>query len=165
MSWPIRFLPQPKCYPLSEESRYYNGSVRFDKFQIGDLAYFHFKGEPCRDPARLATMNLTAHYFANNADRPPLILALPDYAYPPAGKLYFLVDGQCYSNTCMRCGQGVYSKCKCPEPKTPKGYYDGWTVSGVPPNITVAPSINYDDPEAGRKHYHGFVQNGVVGDG
>lgn len=54
----------------------------------------------------------------------------------------------------------IDSKCYGPIPGKPgeHGYYGGWTVSGVPPNITVSPSINM----VGR--YHGFLQNGVIGD-
>lgn len=32
----------------------------------------------------------------------------------------------------------------------------GWTYTGVPPNITLSPSINC----VGR--YHGFIQNGII---
>ena len=167
MSWPIRFLTTPPLHSLAPEngSVYYDGTLDFEKFAIGDLAFYHYRGAPCRDPDMLAKLHLTAHYFARNAQRPPLVLALPDYARPNA-KLYFLVDGKCYSNTCTRCGRGVYTnKCTCPDPQTPKGYYDGWTVAGEPPLITVSPSVNYDDAERGVRHYHGFIQNGVVGDG
>jgi hypothetical protein len=38
----------------------------------------------------------------------------------------------------------------------------GWTVTGEPPNITVAPSINSN--RGNRKGYHGFLQNGVLTD-
>lgn len=54
------------------------------------------------------------------------------------GKTYFLIDGKCFNHQ--------------------RGYYDGWEVNGDPPNITVSPSINIE----GR--YHGFLQNGVIGD-
>lgn len=129
---------------------------------IGDLCYYHHKGKPCLDREHLQRLHLTAHYWAHNAGRPPLILALPDKAYPN-GKLYFLVDGQCYSNQCTKCGKN--KDCQCGDAREPKGYYDGWTVAGTPPAITVSPSVNYDDDERGIKHYHGFIQNGVVGDG
>lgn len=164
MPTPIRFLEHPPLHALNnDESRHYDGTVDFGKLAIGDLCYFHYKGLPCLDIARLGTLHLTAHYFAHNKARPPLILALPDKA-SPNGKLYFLVDGQCYSNTCTRCGGG-YRTCKCAEARTPKGYYDGWTVTGTPPAITVHPSVDYDDKESNIKHYHGFVQNGIIGDG
>jgi hypothetical protein len=78
--------------------------------------------------------------------------------------IYFMVDGQCYSGTCTRCGES-WRKCQCGDAYVPKGHYDGWTVSGVPPAITVQPSVNYDDDEVGVKHYHGFISNGVIGDG
>lgn len=163
MSTPIRFLEHPELHPPNPESRSYDGAVDFQKFAVGDMAFFHHKGVPCVDSERLGTLNLTAHYFTNNAGRPPLILALPDAAYP-GGKIYFLVDGQCYSGKCVRCGHGR-SKCACGNAYMPRGYYDGWTVAGGPPLITVSPSINYDDDESGVKHYHGFVQNGVISDG
>lgn len=159
----IRFLEHPPLHAPREDSRHYDGTVDFAQLAIGDCCFFHYQGKPCTDRARLDVMNLTAHYFAKNAGRPPLILALPDKA-SPNGKLYFLVDGQCYSSTCTKCGKG-HRKCQCGEARTPKGYYDGWTVSGTPPAITVHPSVNYDDDEGGIKHYHGFVQNGVIGDG
>ena len=166
MTYPIRFIDTPPLHPLDEESKWYDGSVDFSKLVVGDMCYYHHQGKPCTDPAHLALMSLTAYYFAHNAGRPPLILALPD-AYFPNGKLYFLVDGQCYSNTCTKCGKKAY-KNTC-NPCTPRGHYDAWTVSGELPLITVAPSVNYDDPggdgDPPRKHYHGFIQNGVIGDG
>lgn len=164
MSWKIRFLESPPLHARGPEngSVYYDGTIDFAQFVVGDLAYYHYLGVPCRDPEMLRKLHLTAHYWAHNAGRPPLVLAIPDYAYP-SGKLYFLVDGQCYSNKCTRCGQGI--KCRCAPPETRKGYYDGWTVAGTPPLITVHPSVNYDDDEHGKKHYHGFIQNGVIGDG
>ena len=163
MSWPIRFLDKPPLRPPNADSRSYDGTVDFRQMAIGDLCAFHYQGAPCRDPARLAQMNLTAHYFAHNAKRPPLILALPDAAFPD-GKLYFLVDGQCYSSQCVTCGQ-KQSACKCGDAYKPRGHYDGWTVAGEPPLITVSPSVNYDDDEYHVKHYHGFIQNGVIGNG
>lgn len=161
MSHTIRFLLNPPLHPPHAEHRSYDGTVDFAQLVVGDLCYFHYQGKPCMDRARLDQLHLTAHYFAHNASRPPLILALPDAAFPN-GKLYFMVDGQCYSNKCRKCGKG--RDCKCEE-RDPRGYYDGWTVTGLPPLITVAPSINYDDEEYGIKHYHGFVQNGVIGPG
>jgi len=155
MPWPIRFLEAPRL-------RHYDGTVNFDKLSIGDLCYYHYQGKPCMDRAVLDRLNLTAYYFANNAHRPPLILAMPDAASPGRPR-YFMVDGQCYSNKCTRCGHRCWDKCKCPGEHTPRGYYDGWTVTGVAPNITVQPSVDFDDE--GEKHYHGFVQNGVIGDG
>lgn len=163
MSWPIRFLENPPLRVATvSESRYYDGTVDFDKLVIGDLCFYHYQGKPALDRAYLEKLHLTAYYFANNASRPPLILAMPDASSKTPR--YFLVDGQCYSNTCTRCGQKVYSKCQCPgEDKTPRGYYDGWTVTGSPPLITVHPSVDFDDE--GVKHYHGFIQNGVIGPG
>lgn len=79
----------------------------------------------------LKERHLTQQYFRDNAARKPLVVMLP-------GRNYFLIDGQGFS--------------------VEKGYYDCWTVTGTPPNITVAPSINF----VGR--YHGYLQNGVIGD-
>jgi len=79
----------------------------------------------------LKERHLTAQYFRDNAGRKPLVVLLP-------GKLYFLVDGQSFDDK--------------------RGHYDGWTVTGVPPKITVHPSINM----VGR--YHGFLKSGVIGD-
>ena len=166
MAWPIRFLEHPPLRAM--EDSYYPGSLDFDKFAIGDMAYYHENGQPLRDPARLREMHLTAHYFAHNAGRPPLVLALPDYSSPGA-KLYFTVDGQCYSGQCTSCGKSVYSGFKCEGVPTTRGHYDAWTVSGAPPNITVTPSINYDVPAhdgyPAEHRYHGFVQNGIISDG
>jgi hypothetical protein len=163
MSWPIRFVENPPIRPRDPEYPLYGGEVDFDQMVVGDLCFYHTDGKPCLDQDRLRKMHLTAHYFAHNASRPPLILALPDKA-APNGKLYFLVDGQCYSDKCTKCGNGR-RKCKCGDARTPKGYYDGWTVAGKPPLITVSPSVNYDDDEYGIKHYHGFIRDGVIGDG
>jgi len=81
-------------------------------------------------PAELQFRNLTRQYFRENAERNPLILVLP-------GKHRFLVDGQCFSRKL--------------------GYYDAWIVTGVPPLISVTPSV---DMEGG---YHGFIgSNGVA---
>jgi hypothetical protein len=167
MPWPIRFLEHPPLHAADPESFHYDGSVDFDKLSVGDACFYHHQGKPCVDRGHLAKLHLTAHYFAHNAARPPIIVALPDRAYPN-GKLYFLADGQCYSNTCTKCGKKSY-KNTCPGGCAPKGYYDGWTVTGPPPLITVAPSVNYDDPGGDGapavRHYHGFIQNGIIGDG
>lgn len=173
MPWKIRFLDKPPLHGTNPESGsvYYDGTLEFSKFVVGDMAYYHYKGEPCRDPAMLAKLHLTKHYFTNNAARPPLVLALPDHS--SKSPLYFLVDGQCYSNTCVKCGQGMrkhtykaeHTVCANGQEYTPKGHYDGWTVSGTPPLITVHPSVNYDSSDPPTRRYHGFVQNGVIGDG
>lgn len=169
MPTPIRGLENPPLHGLNPEngSRYYDGTVDFSKLAVGDLCYYHYKGVPCHDQEMLSRLHLTSHYFAHNAGRPPLILALPDHA--SSSPLYFLVDGQCYSNQCTRCGQGYKGhkddRCADGGTWTRRGHYDGWTVTGVPPTITVHPSVNYDDAEFGVRHYHGFIQNGVIGDG
>lgn len=87
-----------------------------------------FLGVPTEE---LKDRHLSDQYFAVNSHRQPLVVMLP-------GRNYFCVDGKCFNGE--------------------RGYYGGWTVTGVPPKITVAPSINM----VGR--YHGFLQNGVIGD-
>jgi len=134
MPWQIRFVENPPLHPKGD--KYDSGTVHFDKLEVGDLCYYHFEGKPCLDRAQLDKLHLAAHYFANNSHRPPLILALPD---KPSGKLYFMVDGQCYNDE--------------------RKYYDGWTVTGEPPLITVDPSVDY------LGHYHGRIKAGVIGDG
>lgn len=125
------------------------------------MCFYHHQGKPCVDRAQLAKLHLTAHYFTQNVNRPPLILAMPDAASKKPR--YFMVDGQCYSAKCTRCGHSVHAGCKCEGDWTPRGHYDGWTVIGTPPAITVSPSVDFDTD--GVKHYHGFVANGVIGDG
>lgn len=166
----IRFLENPPLHPRKNgwdpqvsQSIYYDGSVDFSKLEVGDLCYYHHQGVPCKDRDHLTRLHLTQHYWNFNAGRPPLILALPNASGSP---LYYLVDGQCYSNTCTKCGQKAYKNTCAPAECSPKGYYDGWTVSGAPPGITVHPSVDYDDPgPPPTKHYHGFIQNGIIGDG
>ena len=80
-------------------------------------------------PKELLDRHLTAQYFADNAKRQPLMVMLP-------GPTPFCIDYQCFNDA--------------------RGYYDGWTVHGEPPLITITPSINL----VGR--YHGFLQNGVI---
>jgi hypothetical protein len=80
----------------------------------------------------LVKYKLSAYYFEHNAARKPLMVLLP-------GRHFFMVDGQCYDSK-----RG--------------GYYGGWQVTGVPPNITVHPSINMVG------YYHGWLKNGVLGD-
>lgn len=164
MSIAIRFLEHPPLLGAAPDNPSYDRALDFQKFEVGDLAFYHWQGVPCLDMERRRKLHLTAHYFTQNSARPPLILALPDKA-TKGGKLCFMVDGQCYSNKCTRCGKGVGGKCKCPGEWTVKGYYDGWMVSGAPPHITVSPSVNYDDDEHNIKHYHGFIKEGVIGDG
>jgi hypothetical protein len=78
----------------------------------------------------LRNRELTDEYFAVNSNRKPLVVLLP-------GRNVFLIDGKC-------CSDG--------------GFYGGWNVSGTPPAITVAPSINAE----GR--YHGYLIAGVISD-
>lgn len=117
MSWPCRLIENPE---LNE-----HGNVDIYKREIGDMWFLDVPAEELKE------RHLTAQYFAQNANRKPLVVMLP-------GRNYFLIDAQCWN----------------PE----RSHYDAWTVTGVPPNITVSPSINM----VGR--YHGFLQNGVIGD-
>lgn len=73
---------------------------------------------------------LSDFYKQNNSSRRPLFVILPS-------RILFVVDGKCWKD-------GVH--------------YSGWSVSGVAPNITMAPSINIVGS------YHGFLQNGVISD-
>lgn len=162
MPYQIKFLEHPPLHPANAESKHYDGTVDFSKLVVGDLCFYHHRGVACCNHAHLQLLNLTAHYFANNfPKRAPLILAMPDAA--SKSPRYFMVDGQCYSNKCTRCGQRCWDKCKCQGDKTPRGYFDGWTVSGTPPLISVHPSVDFDEEDV--KHYHGFVTNGVIGNG
>lgn len=174
MPFTIKFLESPPLHqrtaswdPNRTSSIYYDGAVDFAKMKVGEMCYYHHQGVPCKDRAHLDRLHLTSHYFQFNAGRPPLILAMPDHACQnrPEAPRYFLVDGQCYSNKCTKCGQSSHmNTCAVQGGEcVPRGYYDGWTVSGAPPTITVAPSVDFDSE--GVKHYHGFVQNGIIGDG
>lgn len=134
--------------------QYFPGTVNFDLLKVGELAFYHHEGKPCADRAVLAKLPLSAHYYAHNASRPPLIAKLP-------GDLYFLVDGQCYSPTCTKCkAKHGWRDEPCPKggEHTPRGHYDGWKVAGTPPRITVSPSIHYPD------YYHGWLKDGVISD-
>lgn len=53
------------------------------------------------------------------------------------GRTLFCVDGKCWKDG---------------------AYYGGWVITGEAPNITVHPSINIGGS------YHGWLQNGVIGD-
>lgn len=133
MSYQCRFLDDPpKTSYDVEPPRYYADMCLLE---IGDMFYarnydWRFYTEP-----ELRLMHLTEHYWTHNRQRGPLIVILPSKRM---GKIYHNVDGQCYSKE--------------------RGYYDGWTVSGTPPLITVSPSIHYPDD------YHGFLTNGVISD-
>jgi hypothetical protein len=108
-----------------------HGNVDIRQRQIGDMWFLELSEEELRGS------HLSDYYWQNNSSRKPLVVLLPHKNYPDQ-KCYFLIDGKCYNQS--------------------QGHYGGWTVTGVPPFITVAPSINME----GR--YHGFLQNGVVGD-
>lgn len=79
----------------------------------------------------LYSKHLSEYYKENNSHRRPLFVILP-------GNTPFCIDGQCRSGE--------------------RGFYGGWTVTGVEPNITVQPSINLGGT------YHGWLQNGVISD-
>lgn len=136
MPWTCRLIENPE---LDEY-----GNVDISKRATGDM---WFLNAPIED---LHRRHLTDEYFSINSNRKPLVVLLP-------GNNYFLIDGKCYSGKCERCGKWQHA-CACPEPSTVKGYYGGWNVQGVPPAITVAPSINFE----GR--YHGFLIAGVISD-
>jgi len=162
MSHIIHWIESPKLHMNGvEHGKYYDGTIDFQSLEVGDMCYYHYQGVPCKDRAHLELIHLTDYYFKHNSNRAPLILALPDRASEHS--LYFLVDGQCYSDKCQTCNKPRY-KCKCKEHR-PKGHYDAWVVTGSLPLITVQPSVNYDDDESGVKHYHGHIKNGVIGDG
>jgi len=72
---------------------------------------------------------LSDYYFAHNASRPPLCVVLPTGTH-------FVIDGKFYN--------------------AEQGYHGGWTVTGEPPLITVAPSINVVG------HWHGWLKNGEL---
>jgi len=71
------------------------------------------------------------NYFRENRTRDPVVVRLP-------GPVDFCIDGRAW-----RAG-------------TPYG--DGWTVSGVPPMVTVQPSINVQGI------YHGYLIDGIIGE-
>jgi hypothetical protein len=136
VSWPCRLIASPE---LDE-----HGNVDVTKRQVGDMWFLTVP------PEELKNRNLTAQYFAENAGRQPVVMMLP-------GRTYYLVDGQCYSSDCTKCKK-KRRECKCGDAYRPRGYYDGWKVTGTPPQLTVHPSINYE----GR--YHGYLKSGVIGD-
>lgn len=78
------------------------------------------------------TSTETENYRANNAGRKMLFVTLPS-KHGPEG-LPFCVDGPASRDSV------------------------GWVVTGVPPMITVSPSINVIGD------YHGFIQAGVITD-
>lgn len=111
-----------------------NGHIDHKRLRVGDVFFIDEPEEVLRK------YHLTEHYWRDNArNRKPLYVALPiKWHDGSTGVQLLLVDGQCYD------GQ--------------RGYYDGWTVTGTPPQISVHPSINMVG------HYHGFIQNGVITD-
>lgn len=123
MPWTCKFIPDPE---LTDD-----GNVDTTKREIGDMWFLELSEEQLRE------RHLSDYYWANNANRKPLVVMLPRTDWKD-GKLYFLMDGKCYNQT--------------------QGHYGGWTVTGVPPNMTVQPSIHFPGS------YHGYLLNGVIGD-
>lgn len=74
---------------------------------------------------------LSDYYYAHNAHRLPLQVVLPTGDH-------FTIDAKCTSDGKM---------------------YGGWTVTGEPPRITVAPSISMGE---GGSIWHGYLQGGVL---
>lgn len=76
---------------------------------------------------------LSPHYWAlPEPRRVPLVVKLPDLTE-------FVIDGVYWNPE-----QGFHG--------------DGWTVEGIPPQLTLAPSINIVGS------YHGYIANGIIGD-
>lgn len=101
-----------------------------DDLKIGNMFYLPKEYDETEWPWYLAKPErISEFYKQRNSDRQPLFVLLP-------GRNIFLVDGKCWSSG---------------------NYYGGWRVSGIPPQITVEPSINISGS------YHGFLQNGVIG--
>lgn len=125
MAWLCRMIEKPE---LDE-----HGNVDLKKRQIGDMWFLDLPESERRE------RHLSAQYWAQNAHRMPIVLALPVKYYGGAiGVSPFVVDGQCFSGD--------------------RGYYDGWTVTGTPPQLTIHPSINMVG------QYHGFLHAGVLSD-
>ena len=137
MSWPCYFLENPPLasYELDGKHYFY---VDTRELKVGAMWYARNNEGEVVSEAWRRKMHLSAHYWANNAHRPPLLVALPcNYSSGP-GLQVFSIDSQCYERE--------------------RGYYEGWSVDGEPPRITVAPSINIVGS------YHGYLREGVVSD-
>lgn len=165
--WKCHFLEDP---PM--KSHEFDGKVRhyIDYPQwIGAMWYArNDEGKPLTlEEAK--QWHLTAYYFQNNSWRPPLVVTIPCIYTTGPGVSTFHVDSQCYDDNCTQCGQRSHNhwdysnrpedgkyKLVLGHVPTSRGYYDGWTVTGKPPDITVSPSINYVGS------YHGWLQNGVI---
>lgn len=134
--WKCKFFVDPplESYELTGKTYYY---VDTSKLLVG--AMWHPRG----DDGKLIDLeihrtkgHLTDHYWDHNAVvRLPINVALPCRYSTGDGIQVFCIDSKCHDS---------------------RGYYDGWTVSGEIPNITVHPSINIVGS------YHGWLQNGVV---
>jgi hypothetical protein len=102
---------------------------RFNELPIGTM--FYVPKDVSRDdwPWWIASdERLSDYYHAHTKYRQPLLVILP-------GQNLFCVDSKCWND---------------------KSMYGGWQVTGIPPAITISPSINI----AGT--YHGWIINGVI---
>lgn len=147
MSWPCKFLESPPLKSFEMPEYEHNGErvaaathwyVDWAELPIGSMWYMRGDDGEVLRPKQGDGKSLSDYYFLRNAHRPPLMVLLPDRT-ARTGRMVFCVDWKCHSKE--------------------RGHYDGWTVSGEPPNINVHPSI-----DAGAS-YHGFLTGGVVGDG
>ena len=86
------------------------------------------------EPSWLVPETLAANYIRDWQGKRPALLVMLPCGFP------FLIDGRAYDDE-----KGGY-------------FGDGWVVTGEPPRITVSPSINF------KRHYHGFLQHGVISD-
>lgn len=135
MSWSCYFLEEPpmESYVMDGITCWF---VDTKQLRVGALWYARGDDGKVVSEEQSRGMHLTQHYWMVNSSRPPLMLALPVRYSTGPGVGAFCVDGQCHNKD--------------------RGYYDGWTVSGNPPLITINPSVN----RVGS--YHGWVRNGTV---
>lgn len=138
MTWQCRLI---ECTP----------GLNGTNLQIGDMFLFDDKTFPlpefnpddpdADDPyywfrRHTAPHKVSDYYKQHNSHRPLLFVWLP-------GRTLFCVDSKCWKTDVA--GGKIE-------------YYGGWAVTGDAPNITVHPSINVGGS------YHGWLQNGVIGD-
>lgn len=141
MSWPLRLIEPPRYVnPASPDHPDVGESVQRTRlYEVGDcwLASKNDAGEwylwpdgEWRQPLK-GFYTLSPEYHRDNAHRPPVVVVLP-------GKCIFVVDACTYADG----GPGPH----------------GWKVTGTPPRLTVAPSINVSGT------YHGWLRDGVLTD-
>jgi hypothetical protein len=135
MPWPCYFIEEPPLCSFEHDGKIYH-YVDTRGMRVGAMWYSRGDDGKIIDEATRRAWNLADHYWAHNAQRPPLYVALPCVYSTGPGLQVFGVDWKCYSKE--------------------QGHYGGWQVSGAPPAITVQPSINIVGS------YHGWLQNGVV---